>query len=252
MWYPQQYHPGPSYDMYHDHYEWPPMRGRRPPMRAPSMHAPSMHAPAMRAMYTEEPREEVEESTEVAVARGFAALVGDMTLAMGHSLARFPVDRRIVPFGGLGSNKVETAAVRGAAPSASPFTIEVPVSVETALTGQIKFVEWMTTQCATNVHHAHHAAFLAALNMVRAEARYTRLVYRQTGGTGSVYDDPELQPVSGRASALDAYDILRAYIEAEHTNKAASGVDKEANRKARALILHSDFTSLVSKWRESK
>ena len=249
MWYPhhpphpQQYHPGP-YDMYHDHppYEWPPMRA--PPMRAPPMRAPRA------AMYTEEPRDDVEESAEVAVARGFAALVGDMTLAMGHNLARFPVDRRIVPFGGLASNKPETAAVRGSAPSATPFSIEIPVSVETALTGQIKFVEWMQTQCATNVHHAHHAAFNAALGMVRAEARYTRLMYRQTGGTGSVYDDPELQPVSDRASALVAYEHLKAYLDAEGANGA--NPEKSAYQKAGKHLLHTEISNLMKKWRDGK
>lgn len=251
MWYPQhpqhpqQYHPGP-YDMYHhEHppYEWP-------PMRAPPMRARPMRAPMRAAMYTEEPREDVEESAEVAVARGFAALVNDMTLAMGHSLARFPVDRRIVPFGGLASNKPETAAVRGSAPSALQFSIKIPVSVETALTGQIKFVEWLTTQCATNVHHAHHAAFIAALNMVRAEARYTRLMYRQTGGTGSVYDDPELQPVPDRASALIAYDHLKAYLDAEGLNSA--NPEKSAYHKAARHLLLPDVGNLVKKWRDGK
>lgn len=251
MWYPQhpqQYHPGP-YEMYHDHphYEWPPMRA--PPRRAPPMHGPPMRAPRA-AMYTEEPRDDVEESAEVAVARGFAALVGDMTLAMGRSLARFPVDMRIVPFGGLASNKVETAAVRGSAPSASPFPIKIPVSVETALTGQIKFVEWMTTQCATNVHHAHHAAFIAALNMVRAEARYTRLVYRQTGGTGSVHDDPELQPISDRASALEAYNHLKAYLDAEGKNAPSS--ERAAYQKAAKNLLQPEISNLVKKWREGQ
>jgi hypothetical protein len=208
------------YPDHHQHYEWPPMPARRAP-----------RAPAMRAMYTEDPREDVQESAEAAVARGFAALVNEMTVAMGRSLARLPVERRIVPFGGFSRNTVETAAVRGAAPSASPFKIEVPVSVDTALTGQIKFLEWLTTQCATNVHHAHHAAFIAALNMARAAARYTRLVYLQTGGTGSVYDDPELQPLSDRASALAALDHLTRYM------KKTDGVPEAEKRLRSAALL---------------
>jgi hypothetical protein len=239
VWYPPQYHPGPY--MYPDHqqYEWPPMPARRAP-----------RAPAMRAMYTEDPREDVQESAEAAVARGFAALVNEMTVAMGRSLARLPVERRIVPFGGFSRNNVETAAVRGAAPSASPFTIEIPVSVETALTGQIKFLEWLTTQCATNVHHAHHAAFIAALNMARAAARYTRLVYRQTGGTGSVYDEPELQPLSDRASALAAFDHLQRYVIAEKaTTQDTRQIYKEKLKALNPGTLN-NIGDVVKLWRE--
>jgi hypothetical protein len=235
MWYPPQYHPGVPPYMYPEppYHQWP--APRAPPARPPR-----------RAIYTEEPRDaDVEESAEVAVARGFGALVQDMLREMGRGLARFPVDMRIVPFAALTRNAVETAAVRGSAPSASPFTLEVPVSVETALTGQIKLVEWMQTQCATNVHHAHHAAFNAALSMVRAAARYTRLVYRQTGGTESLYDDPELQPLSDRASALAAYEHLRTYLEKE---AGSSRADKGDYTTAHRQLLHKDIEVLVKKW----
>lgn len=239
MWYHPQY---PPY-MYPEHppYEWPPMHAvRAQPPRAP-------------AMYTEETREDVDESAEAAVARGFAALVDDLTVSMGRSLARVPVERRIVPFGGFARKRGETAAVRGAAPSASPFTVEIPVSVDTALSGQIKFLEWLTTQCATNVHHAHHAAFIAALSMARAAARYTRLMYRQTGGTGSVYDDPELQPVPDRAAALDAYRILRAFLEEEGKNRKSMPPQSQSlYDKAKAHVLHTDLSAYVETWREGK
>lgn len=214
MWYHPQY---PPY-MYPEHppYEWPPM------------HAVRAQPPRVPAMYTEETRDDVDESAEAAVARGFAALVDDLTVSMGRSLARVPVESRIVPFGGFARKRGETAAVRGAAPSAAPFTVEIPVSVDTALSGQIKFLEWLTTQCATNVHHAHHAAFIAALNMARAAARYTRLMYRQTGGTGSVYDDPELQPVPDRAAALAAYEHLTRYMRQQEGTTAEIRLRTEA------------------------
>ena len=201
MWYPPhppRYHPAQY--MYTEHpYDWQPM---------------PMPMPPRRATYTEEPRADVEESAEAAVAKAFSTLVDTMTVQMGRSLARVPIHDQIVPFAAL-SGSAETAAVRGSAPAPMPFTVKIPLSVEAALTDQIAFLEWMLTQSATNIHHRQHAAFHAALRMARASARFTRLMYRQAGGVGSVYEDPELQPISDRAAALAAYEHLARFLDAE-------------------------------------
>ena len=185
--------------------------------------------PPRRATYAEGPRADVEESAEAAVAKAFATLVDAMTVQMGRSLARTPVHDRIAPFAAL-SSSADTAAVRGSAPSPMSFRVTVPLSVDEALTGQIAFLEWMLTQSATNIHHRQHAAFHAALRMARASARFTRLMYRQAGGVGSVYEDPELQPITDRAAALAAYEHLVHYM------KQTDGVPQsEKSMRAEAL-----------------
>ena len=221
MWYPPpRYHPAQY--MYTEHpYEWAPMP---PPMPAP-MPAPMPPRRAYeerRATYADEPRADVEESAEAAVAKAFATLVDAMTVQMGRSLARTPVHDRIVPFAAL-SSSADTAAVRGSAPSPMSFKVKVPLSVEEALTDQIAFLEWMITQSATNIHHRQHAAFHAALRMARAAARFTRLMYRQAGGVGSAYQDPELRPVPDRAAAFHAYEHITRFVNAE---KNASPSDR--------------------------
>lgn len=229
MWYPPhppRYHPAQY--MYTEHpYEWQPM---------------PMPMPPRRATYTEEPRADVEESAEAAVAKAFSTLVDTMTVQMGRSLARVPIHDQIVPFAAL-SGSAETAAVRGSAPAPMPFTVKIPLSVEAALTDQIAFLEWMITQSATNIHHRQHAAFHAALRMARASARFTRLMYRQAGGVGSVYEDPELQPLPDRAAALAAYEHLARFVESEKKNgtkdpyyaKALYGFDSTMTSKLDAL-----------------
>ena len=235
MWYPPpRYHPAQY--MYTEHpYEWAPMP---PPMPAPM--PPPM--PPRRATYAEETRADVEESAEAAVAKAFATLVDAMTVQMGRSLARTPVHDRIVPFAAL-SSSADTAAVRGSAPSPMSFKVKVPLSVDEALTDQIAFLEWMITQSATNIHHRQHAAFHAALRMARAAARFTRLMYRQAGGVGSAYQDPELRPVPDRAAALSAYEHITRFVQAERDasqsdrayKAALDAIDRDVTKKLGAV-----------------
>jgi hypothetical protein len=187
---------------------------------------------------------------------------------MTRSLAQSPVEMSVVPFAafepltqltpskardGERADTEAAADIRGAAPSVIEFQVELPISIEDALTKQIGFVDWMITQSATNVHHSHHAAFTAALSVMRAELRFTRLVHRhQTGTSESIYGDNELQPLPGFASAFAGLEHCAAYLRdlkqepkqqqqkqaAEHKKKALESVQVAiaAMRELKALV----------------
>lgn len=276
MWY-RPYTPtqgaGPSPYMYTEYtpYEWPQMPPPMPPM--PPMHRAyaqqphhqqqQQHPSQYRHPHVEMPDPEVALSAEVRIARGFHALVKCMLRKMTRSLAQSPVDMCVVPFAafepltqltpskardGERADMEAAADIRGAAPSVIEFQVELPISIEDALTKQIGFVDWMITQSATNVHHSHHAAFTAALSVMRAELRFTRLVHRhQTGTSESIYGDNELQPLPGFASAFAGLEHCAAYLshlkvdtkKPDHKKKAADTVQAaiSAMRELKVLVM---------------
>ena len=274
MWY-RPYAPtqgaGPSPYMYTEYtpYEWPQMPPPMPPM--PPMHRAyaqqqQQHPSQYRHPHVEMPDPEVALSAEVRIARGFHALVKCMLRKMTRSLAQSPVDMCVVPFAafepltqltpskardGERADMEAAADIRGAAPSVIEFQVELPISIEDALTKQIGFVDWMITQSATNVHHSHHAAFTAALSVMRAELRFTRLVHRhQTGTSESIYGDNELQPIPGFASAFAGLEHCAAYLsnlKVEPKTRQAAELKKKAAEAAvqQAIVAMRDLKVLV-------
>jgi hypothetical protein len=76
----------------------------------------------------------------------------------------------------------------------------------------------MLTQAGPNLHHTQHAAFLAALRMVKAVARYTRVVYRHRNGRDPIGSDPEMMPAEPtKNDALAAARLLLAYADKDQT-----------------------------------
>ena len=279
MWY-RPYTPtqgaGPSPYMYTEYtpYEWPQMPPPMPPM--PPMHRAyaqqphhqqqqQQHPSQYRHPHVEMPDPEVALSAEVRIARGFHALVKCMLRKMTRSLAQSPVDMCVVPFAafepltqltpskardGERADMEAAADIRGAAPSVIEFQVELPISIEDALTKQIGFVDWMITQSATNVHHSHHAAFTAALSVMRAELRFTRLVHRhQTGTFESIYGDNELQPLPGFASAFAGLEHCATHLsnlKVETKAKAAADPKKRAADAVQvAIVAMRDLKVLV-------
>jgi hypothetical protein len=182
-------------------------------------------------------------SGEVRIARGFNGLVKCMLRKMTRSLAQSPVEMSVVPFAAFEAiaahpsssrareadreDAVSSLDIRGSAPSVLAFPVQLPTSIDDALTRQMEFVDWMLTQSATNVHHSHHASFNAALLVVRGELRFTRLVHRHQTAGGSLYADKELQPLPDIDSALAGLDHCSAYAariqtEADRTKKGTA------------------------------
>jgi hypothetical protein len=188
----------------------------------------------------EMPEPDVMLSGEVRIARGFNSLVKCMLRKMTRSLAQSPVEMSVVPFAAFEAIATQPSSsrareadredaesaldIRGSAPSVLAFPVQVPTSIEDALTRQMEFVDWMLTQSATNVHHSHHAAFNAALLVVRGELRFTRLVHRHQAGS-SVYGDKELQPSPDFESALAGLEHCAAYVTARNIDEKGKKAD---------------------------
>lgn len=246
MWPPQVwYRPYPSsqgaghqpymYTEYNPPYEWqmqqmppqmPPMHPAYAQQQHPHHHQHQQQHYRPRA---EMPEPDVLLSGEVRIARGFNSLVKCMLRKMTRSLAQSPVEMSVVPFAAFEAIATQPSSsrareadredaesaldIRGSAPSVIAFPVQVPTSIEDALTRQMEFVDWMLAQSATNVHHSHHASFNAALLVVRGELRFTRLVHRHQTGN-SLYGDKELQPMPDFESALAGLDHCAAYVTA--------------------------------------
>ncbi len=204
-----------------------------PPYPQPPQYPPFARPP-MPYMYTEYPYEwqppqrrrnndDVTHDSEVLVATGFTTLVESMLGAMKRGLNSFPPSMRVTPFAAFTTSDAkvsnDVASVRGSGPSVVDYDAVVPESADGALTEGIRFVDWMLTQAGPNLHHTQHAAFNAALRMVRAVLRYTRVVYRHrhggpTGDAEPIGSDPEMAPATPTAKeALVASRILHQYIE---------------------------------------
>jgi len=209
VWYPYQRPMYPPQMMYTE-YDWQAQGPMRPPM--PPM-PPMAQGPPMGRQY------EVALEPETLIATGFTTLVESMLGAMKRGLNAFPSSMRVTPFAAFASSDPrvvnDVASVRGSGPSVVDFDAVVPDSAESALNESIKFADFLLTQAAPNLHHSQHAAFNAALRMVRSVMRYTRVVYKHRHGLAPIGSDPEMVPAP--PSEYDA--LVAARIVSEYLSK---------------------------------
>jgi hypothetical protein len=213
VWYPYQQRPMYPPQMMYTEYDWQAQGPMAPQMpRPPQMpQGPLPQGPLYRHAY------EATLEPETLVATGFTTLVESMLGAMQRGLNAFPSSMRVTPFAAFTSSdervRNDVASVRGSGPSVVDFDAVVPDSAESALTESIRFADFLLTQAAPNLHHSQHAAFNAALRMVRSVMRYTRVVYKHRHGLEPIGSDPEMGPSPpGAYDALVAARVVSAYL----------------------------------------
>ena len=203
---------------------------------------PQMPMPLPYGQAQGRPAYEVALEPETLVATGFTTLVESMLGAMKRGLNAFPSSMRVTPFAAFTSSdervRNDVASVRGSGPSVVDFDAVVPDSAEAALTESIRFADFMLTQAGPNLHHSQHAAFNAALRMVRSVMRYTRVVYKHRHGLEPIGADPEMIPAPpSEYDALVAARIVNAYVVKHY---------KSFNKAELALIGPCEFGKVVA------